>query len=690
MKKLKIVSQFKYRFIIIFLFLLIYVWIRTIVISYSSHYSIDDTYLEGTITYYSINGNALKMDVKGLEKVKVTYYIESEEEKNSLEKNIHLGDKVKLKGEFKEPANNTIPGTFNYKKYLYYQKIYYTFTASSLQFKSGKNIFYQIKDKLLKRVYNTPKSDYLLTFILGDKALLNSEEYGNFQVNGIAHLLAISGMHVGLFLSLLNLLFKKLNSKWRFILICIFLTFLSFLTGFSASVNRVIIFYCLVNINKFRNWQYSNLQILFLTGAILILLNPFVIYNYGFLYSFVITGGIIYYQEKITGNYLVSLLKLSTITFLFSLPITANLNYEINLTSILANLIFVPLVSYVIYPWSLITLIIPNFLWPILISVMNSLNTFFLKINLIINIPKMSLSLIVLYYLVLILMKNRWKMIGLIISIVVISKVMPKLDNNYYVYMIDVGQGDCAILVSPHKKEAIMIDTGGKISYKKEAWEESSKSYNLSDNVIKFLKSEGITKLNYLLITHGDSDHMKEAINIVNSIKVNTVIFNIGKFNALEKELIEVLEVKNINYFQNPNKLDFNNNPLYILNTRTYDNENDNSNVLYFILNNYKFLFMGDAGVEKEKDILNKYKIDNVDFLKVGHHGSDTSSGEYFIDNINPKNCLISVGLNNRYGHPKKSVLDVLNKCDIYRTDIDGTMKIKINKNGYKIKTYQP
>ena len=120
------------------------------------------------------------------------------------------------------------------------------------------------------------------------------------------------------------------------------------------------------------------------------------------------------------------------------------------------------------------------------------------------------------------------------------------------------------------------------------------------------------------------------------------------------------------------------------------ENENDNSNVIYFNYNNYKFLFMGDAGIEREKDILEKYNLKDIDFLKVGHHGSNTSSSKEFIDSVNPKYSIISVGKNNRYNHPKDSVLETLSNSKIYRTDIDGSIEIKINKNGYKIKTCPP
>ena len=183
---------------------------------------------------------------------------------------------------------------------------------------------------------------------------------------------------------------------------------------------------------------------------------------------------------------------------------------------------------------------------------------------------------------------------------------------------------------------------------------------------------------------------MGEAINLVNNFKVKKVVFNCGELNNLENELIEVLDRKKIKYYSCIKELNVDKYKLQFLNTKEYDNENDNSSVFYFNYNSYKFLFMGDAGVEKEKDILEKYNISDIDFLKVGHHGSNTSSSELFINSINPKYSLISVGKNNRYGHSKDEVLDILSNSKIYRTDLNGSIEVKLNKNGYKIKTCSP
>ena len=101
-------------------------------------------------------------------------------------------------------------------------------------------------------------------------------------------------------------------------------------------------------------------------------------------------------------------------------------------------------------------------------------------------------------------------------------------------------------------------------------------------------------------------------------------------------------------------------------------------------------MFMGDAGIEKEKDILDKYSISNIDVLKVGHHGSKTSSSKEFINEIDPKYNIISVGKNNRYGHPNKEVLENLENSKIYRTDQDGSIMFKIKKYKLQIETCSP
>ena len=177
---------------------------------------------------------------------------------------------------------------------------------------------------------------------------------------------------------------------------------------------------------------------------------------------------------------------------------------------------------------------------------------------------------------------------------------------------------------------------------------------------------------------------------MVNNFKVEKVIFNCGTYNDLEQELIKVLDKKKIKYYSCIKELNIDKNKLFFLQTKEYDNENDNSNVIYTELNGYKFMFMGDASIITEKEIMNKYNLSDIDVLKVGHHGSRTSSSKEFINEINPKYSVISVGKNNRYGHPNKELLNNLENTKIYRTDQDGSIMCKIKNNKLKIETCSP
>ena len=299
--------------------------------------------------------------------------------------------------------------------------------------------------------------------------------------------------------------------------------------------------------------------------------------------------------------------------------------------------------------------------------------------------------MILLYYFLIILSLWKKKYFLILGTLIFIHKCYPYWNSVLSITTLDVGQGDSIFVRLPNNQGNILIDTGGKLKVEEEAWSQKEQESSLAINkIIPYIKSLGITKIDYLLLTHGDFDHMGEAINLVEKFKVENVIFNCGEYNDLEKELIKVLEKKNINYYSCIKELNIDKYKLQFLNTKVYDNENDNSSVIYTELNNHKFLFMGDAGVEVEEDLIEKYNLQDIDVLKVGHHGSKTSSSKIFIDKIEPRYSIISVGKNNRYGHPNKEVLNNLNNSKIYRTDQDGSIMFKIKNNKLKIKTCSP
>ena len=689
---LKNILQYNLLFVVLITLSIIYVIIFTKLIKYESVYDITENRIEGIIKTFSINGDKLKLEIKAKETIIANYYIKSEDEKNDILDKIGIGKRILIYGSLNKPLNNTIPNNFNYKNYLYNKKIYYILNIESFEIIKENNIIDKIKDNLIKRAYNMKNNSFLLTLVLGDKSLLDSETYNAYQKNGISHLLAISGTHVSVLLAFFSRMFNNIKPKKKLIILSIILIFFGYLTNFQASVNRAIFFYIFSNINKIFSFNYNNIHILIFTAIFLIVINPFIVYDLGFIYSFIVSFGIIYYNDKITGNYIAKLLKISIISFLFSLPISASVNYEVNITSILINIIYVPLISLIIFPLSIITYIFPilETLFTILINFSDFLINIFLNFCIFINIPKYMMILNAIFYILLIIIKQNPKWIITFILIIIIIKLAPYIDDSYYLFFLDVSQGDSLIFITPHKREVILIDTGGKIEYEKEEWQKSNKKYNLSDNTIKFLKSMGTTKINYLIITHGDYDHMGEAINLVENFKVEKVIFNCGEFNELEQELIKVLDKKKIPYYSCVKELNVDNNKLYSLNNKDYGNENDNSSVIYTKLNNHKFLFMGDAGVGVEEDLIEKYNLQDIDVLKVGHHGSKTSSGKEFINEINPKYSIISVGKNNRYGHPNKEVLNNLSDSKIYRTDQDGSIMFRIKKDKLQIETCSP
>ncbi len=670
LQKLKITLKSNWFYIFLTIFLLFYIIFLTVIVTYSSQYK-NPQIIEGTITKIEKDDDKIEFILKGKEKIRCLYY---EDIPNIYD---YLGKKVKVWGSELSVYNNTIPNTFNYKKYLYQKKIYLNYEVNKIEVIKDANIFYKIKTAVNKRIIylsndNELLNTYLNLFILGDKSQLNDDLKNIYKVNGISHLFAISGMHISLFILVLNKLLSKFHHKKIFI--SAFLLFYSFLVNFSASVLRVTTFYILENTFKHYNINLNNIKILFLTLAILLFANPFLIYDVSFQYSFLIAFSLQLFQNKITGNYFLKIYKISLIAFLASLPMTINLNYEINILSIILNIIFVPLVSLIIFPLCMSYFLIPYLKGPLILSlkILEGLNKLFYLYRLSIIVPKMALILIIIYYLIgfLIFLKKHYKLEIVLPIIILINILVYKLDSNYYVYYLDVSQGDSTLLISPFKREVVMIDTGGTYN-----------NYHVSNNVIALLKSLGIGKINLLIISHGDLDHAKEALNYLANYQIDNIILNNNSYNELENEIIKKGNVVN-NYVSN--YFDYQN-----INDYLSNNENDSSIITYLTIYNYQFLFMGDAPKEVEEKLIKDYNL-TADFLKIGHHGSDTSTSPNFIKKVNPLISIISVGRNNRYGHPKERVLDILKDYQVYRTDENGTIQIKIKPNSYVIKTYDP
>ena len=589
-----------------------------------------------------------------------------------------VGDIVIVKGSLSKPKNNTIPNTFNYQKYLQSRGILWELKVEEISLVQKDNgLINKLKRVIINQIDNNKYREYLYIFLLGDSSYFSNEKREMYNVCGLSYLISIGALQIMIITKLLKKIegrFKLNKTKSLIINTVVIMSYILF-TNKIIGVLRSGLCYILSSILRYYKIKYKYQNIIFIIGSILLLINPYYITNSGFLYSFTISIITSLYQRKITGSYFKRLFIISTIAFSASLPITIYFNYEINFLAIIYSFIFIPIFHFIVFPLTIIVFIL-SFLSPIyyfIISFLEYVIEFFSSIDIFTFIfRKQSMLIIIVYYLIIIRIIYVDKNVWLLLIILVLHNNINRIIPEKLVTFLDVGEGDSIILKSDN--HLFLLDTGGNI-------------YNsYSDNIIKYIKSLGISKIESLIISHGDFDHMGEAINLVSNFKVEKVIFNCGLYSDLEKELIKILDKKKIKYYSCVKELNISNNKLFFLNTKEYDNENDNSSVIYTELNGHKFMFMGDAGMTREKDILDKYNLSNIDVLKVGHHGSKTSSGKDFISEINPNYSIISVGKNNRYGHPNKEALNNLKDSKIYRTDQDGSIMFKIKNNKLQIK----
>lgn len=658
------ILQSRYIFKILTILSLIITIIYTKYYPFKSVFNNNDTEFIGIVEDYIIKDNQIKISLKSKERIIVTYKYTGK-----VFNNLSYGDKIKVTGVLKEPSTNNIFNNFNYKKYLYNKKIYYIIEASKIdKIQNNNNHIYTIKNLLYTRINSLKSSNYIKALLFGDNKL-DKEIKTSYQINGISHLFSVSGFHINFITSIIYFYLDRVtyNKKIKYITVDIFLVLYLLLCN-TTSLLRCTVMNILLSINHLLKLDIKKIDIVLLTLILCIIINPFIIYDIGFIYSYTISFFLILYKNKYkTNNKLLKIIYISLISFLVSLPINIYTSYEINFLSIILNIIIVPIVSLILLPLSLLTLIFPildNILY-LITSILEKISLYTSNINIFKQVlSKPSIILIIIYYLVIILILSKNKHYYLILILLIFHKTIPLYNSNLEVVMFDVGEADSMLISTPSKKVNILIDTGRGIDI---------------NNIIIYLKSIGISKLNYLIITHGDEDHIGGALYLIDNFKVDNVILNKGDYTELEVELITHLKNKNIKYTNNINKIPLLGSYMYLLNTKKFSNENDNSIVTYFEYQKYKFLFMGDSSSKTEEYLINNYNLTNISFLKVGHHGSNTSSSPLFINKITPKVSLISVGRNNFYHHPNKEVLTNLSNSVIYRTDINKSIKIKIN-----------
>lgn len=630
---------------------------------------LDSSSIIGTISSINIRESSISLEIND-----TIVFIDN--------KKFVLGNKVKCVGNAILPNENRNFYLFNYRKFLASKGILYQMNGTCELVTEEIGFLYQIKNNIIGLINNRKSNAYLKAFTLGDTSSINSDVMASYRYNGINHLFAISGMHVTLLVTIISMF--TIRNRNMLILMPILLFYL-FLTDFPPSMIRAVSFFFLTTINKQFDINIKSIIIFLYITIMFLLINPYFLYSLGFIYSFTISCFLILYKEIFINekNYFKKIAFISLIAFLVSIPINIQNNFYINLLSPIYNLFFVPIVSLIMFPASLIVLLLPflDNLYLEMWIIIENVSLFLSEFNTILVLSRMNTVMLIIYFLLIIFILNKIKIkkyiyILLILILLIPHHLYPYFRNKGIVLMLDVGQGDSIIVVYPNKELVLLIDTGGRFNS------------TLAENIIiPSLRSLGLTRIDYLVLTHGDFDHMGEANNILSNFKVHNVLMNSGNNSELEISLINYMDLKNVSYQHiSKNTINHRGIELKFLNEVSIRSENDDSLILLLSLNNYQILFMGDAGFIEEHHIINNFDLSDVDVLKVGHHGSRNSTSSEFLSAINPTIALISSGRNNIYNHPHPDTITRLKNINTFITSSHGAVRLNIH-NRISIKT---
>lgn len=581
---------------------------------------------------------------------KETYYTYTVKQKWNkylfyYDKDLSIGDILVLDYTYEEFTPSQTPNGFNLKHYYKSKRIYYKLNIKDLKVIDNKFHINKIRFNLKERLNKYPPytKNYLKLFLFADDSF--EEDYKEAKRSlGIAHLFALSGMHITFFIGIIEFVCKKLDIKLNKYVMFILLFLYLWLADFTISLQRAVLMYVLYELLK--NKGLTKLDSLSLSFIILVIINPFYVYRAGFILSYLVSFLLVITPTKNTfKEVIVTHYKIMMLTIL----IISNLNGGIYVFSLLTSLIFTLIFPIIIMPLIFIGLIFP--LSVIIEPLLNGFSNVLLLLNnsLLIKLPYQSVFSIFLYVVLFIYViyeldnKTFLKRSLLLFLYTLIVYVSPNFNFNQSIYFLDVNQGDATFIQNTNNKGNILIDA--------------------NKGTLEFLKTLGDIKIECFFITHGDSDHAIEAEQIIKEFKIkniyispyddSTIINNLKKYNAKPLQAGTSFTVNDIK--------------IKVLGPLTkYSSLNNNSLILQMIINNKTYLFTGDAEKEAIADLINTYsKGLKSDFLHVSHHGAKGCSPEEFLVVVSPSEAVISVGKNNFYNHPHPETINNLKQQNI-------------------------
>ncbi len=676
------------------------------------------------ISLPTIDGNYLSFQFQlRNEIVQTQYRIKTEEEKSSLQA-LQPGMSCSLTGQLKEPNYERNPGSFNYKEFLRKQNIHWIFTPKEFPHCVNQSLTFldymkQYRQKGLMEIaerFSHPSIGIVQALIFGDREEIDSDALAAYQILGLVHVLVVSGLHVGVILAFLfwSLIRLGLTREKAIIGVLIFLPVYVLLTGAAPSVLRASIMTAFVLLGFLLKRNISPLNSISVAFLLLVFYNPYFIFHIGFQLSFVISFGLLLSSQLLTKvfKHTVSrFIALSLIAQLISFPIILYHFYHLSLISFLVNAIFVPIFTMVILPLTFfcffISLIVPHIAKPFLVVHDMVITVVHASLQFIEGLPFASIVLgqtnelfICIYYVAIVYLLihiEKVKKVSLasvryalpLVFLLLFQLSLPYLSPYGHVTLIDVGQGDSILIEFPFRKAVYLIDTGGIVSFSKEEdWQIRKNNFEVGqDVVVPILNAKGIRTIDKAILTHGHYDHIGGFQAVANNVKVKEMLY--GKSDKLEedeKQFLNEAHLKNlkITFVARGEKWTKDGFPFYILGpTGTESSKNDRSIILYTKLGGLTWLFMGDAEQEAESNLLKYGRHLQADILKVGHHGSKTSTSDELLERVHPKVALISVGGNNTYGHPHEEVVTRLQAKGIVvlRTDEHGAIQFKFTRN---------
>ncbi|UCZ54475.1 DNA internalization-related competence protein ComEC/Rec2 [Bacillus shivajii] len=633
---------------------------------------------------------------------------------------VNPGETCSFEGVLNSPRRATNPFEFDYLDYLLKQRIHWIFQVNDervacLQPSTLIDSSYlrKFRKSAIDFVTDARDSDAIgmvTALVFGDRSYIHVERLDQYQKLGIIHLLAVSGLHVGLLtFTIYQLLIRfGVTREYANIVLLIILPFYIVIAGGAPSVVRASLMCMAVLIANLLKWRLKALDSISVVCIILLLYDPFYLYHLGFQLSFLTSFALIVSSRLfIHCSGLLLMVRVTIVAQLISIPIILFHFYEVSLFTLPMNVLFIPFVSMWILPLSFIfvftILLFPPiaslvyFLMSSTLTVMHSLVDVVMSLQwgmLVFGKPSMLMMLFMYISILLFFLQLETKQVKRItLSLLLIGFVfsaqnfLPYFKSEATITMLDVGQGDSIVIELPNRKGVYLVDTGGVISW----GERGSFSSGPGSRIVEpFLKGKGIHKVDKVIITHGHIDHMGELCYLTNVMNIDQVLY--PKSTSLPHQSIAPLTCARekgipIRWIEEGDRWQRGDSLFYVLHpTGEEVSENNRSIVFLAKINGVSVLFTGDLEKEGEQRIVNDYLSFHVDILKVGHHGSATSTTESFLQQIMPKTALIPVGRNNIYGHPNKEVINRLGEynVEVLRTDLHGAIEVGVYRGEYE------